>query len=136
MRSCATRVENLNGPTQTGLVANLSSPAFNAVGDITMPARSASTAVSGTNGALRWMVTVAGSVTSTPATLVSSLLRAEPARVTCRSRLVFTAAASKGVPSANFTPVRTLMVAVFPSGENSGRAAANCGTTSSFASTS
>jgi hypothetical protein len=136
MRSCATRVENLNGPTHTGLVANLSSPALSAAGDMIMPARSASTAVSGTNAVFRWMVTVIGSVASTEATLDSSVLRADPDSVMCRFRLVCTAAASKGVPSANFTPLRTLIVTVFPSAENSGSAAASCGTTSSLAPTS
>src|SRR5256885_14611698 len=104
MRSCATRVENLYGPTQTGFVANLSSPAFSAVGDMTMPDRSASTAVSGTNGVLSRIVTVDVSATSTPATLVSSLRRAEPGRVMCRSRLVFTAGAAQGGPAADFHP--------------------------------
>src|SRR2546429_10011145 len=104
MRSCATRVENLYGPTQTGFVANLSSPAFSAVGDMTMPDRSASTAVSGTNGVLSRIVTVDVSATSTPATLVSSLRRAEAGRGMCRSRVGFTAAACQGGPSAGFDP--------------------------------
>src|SRR2546430_17155865 len=109
MRSCATRVENLYGPTQTGFVANLSSPAFSAVGDMTMPDRSASTAVSGTNGVLSRIVTVDVSATSTPATLVSSLRRAGPVRVIGRSGLGFPAAASKGVPAGDLSPVRTVM---------------------------
>ena len=44
-------VENLNGPTQTGLVPKFASPAdWSAVGDMIMPARSASCAISGANG--------------------------------------------------------------------------------------
>ena len=136
MRSCATRLENLNGPTQTGLVPKFAPWALIAVGDMIMPARSARTAVSGTNGVFIAIDTVDGSTTEMLATLDSSVLRADPASVMCRSRLVFTASASSVVPSANFTPVRTLMVTVFPSAETCGSAAASCGTTASFASTS
>ena len=136
MRSCATRVANLNGPTQTGFVPKFAPADLSAAGDMIMPDRSASTAVSGTNGDFSAIDTVAGSVTETLATLDSSVLRADPDSVMCRSRLAFTAAASSGVPSANFTPLRTLMVTVLPSLENCGSAAASCGTTLSLASTS
>ena len=136
MRSWATRVENLNGPTQTGLVPNLSPSDVSAVGDMIMPARSARRAVSGAFGALRFSVTVDGSVTATLATLASSLLRAEVAKVMWRSRLVLTAAASIVVPSANLMPVRSLMVTVLPSPEMVGSAAASCGTMVSLASMS
>ena len=43
----ATRSLYMNGPTQTGLVANLSPSAFSAFGDMIIPARSASCAVIG-----------------------------------------------------------------------------------------
>jgi hypothetical protein len=46
-----------------------------------MPARSARTAVSGVNGAFSRMVIVEGSTTSTPATLDSSLRRADASSV-------------------------------------------------------
>jgi hypothetical protein len=88
------------------------------------------------NGVFSLMAIVAGSTTCTSVTLDSSLARAEPARVLCRSSEVFTAAASRTVPSANLSPVRSLMVTVRPSAENSGSAAASCGTIVSLASTS
>ena len=120
----------------TGLVAKLSPDAVSAAGDMIMPERSASTAVNGANGVFILMETVAGSTTSTLSTLLSSLVRAEPVSVRCRSIDVLTAAASSAVPSANFAPCRTLMVTVSPSAENSGRAAASCGTMTSLLSTS
>src|SRR6266545_3156361 len=75
MRSCATRLANLKGPTQTGLVAKLSPAVLSAAGDMIMPDRSASTAVSGTNGALSLRATVEASTTSTAVTLDSELRR-------------------------------------------------------------
>src|ERR671921_1718883 len=99
MWSCATRLENLNGPTQTGCAPNLVPSDLSAAGDLTMPARSASWATSGAYGALSFRTTVDGSLTETLATLARSLLRAEVGRVRSRSRLVFTAFASIRVPS-------------------------------------
>ena len=60
-----TRSTNLNGPEHTGLAPNLSPAAFAAFGDTIMPARSASCASSGENGAVRLSRTVSGSTTST-----------------------------------------------------------------------
>ena len=74
-----------------------------------------------------------GSETETLSTLLRSLLRADVGRVRSRSRLVFTAAASIGVPSANLIPLRSLIVTVLPSAEVCGMSAASCGTISSFA---
>ena len=45
-----------------------------------------------------------------------------------RSNVDFTAAASNGVPSANFAPSRTGMVTVLPPFETVGSAVASCGT--------
>ena len=58
MRSCATRSTNLNGPEQTGLAPNFSPAACAALGETIMPARSASCASSGENGADRLSRTV------------------------------------------------------------------------------
>src|ERR1044072_4217499 len=111
MRSCATRLENLNGPTHTGWAPKFASPSdCRAVGDRIMPARSANWAISGENGLDSFRVTVDGSVTVTSLTLARSLLRAEVLSVRCRSRLVFTAVASIGVPSEHLHPGRCLIL--------------------------
>jgi hypothetical protein len=81
MRSWATRSTNLNGPEQTGWAPNLSPSAFAALGDTIIPARSASCASSGENGADRFSRTVIGSTTSTVATGASSPRRLDPAMV-------------------------------------------------------
>ena len=83
MRSCATRSTNWNGPEHTGLAPNLSPAACAAFGDTIIPARSASAASSGENGADRLRRTVIGSTTSTAVTGASS-----PRRLRARHRLV------------------------------------------------
>src|SRR5512143_877963 len=72
MRSCATRSTNLYGPAHTGLLPNLSPSAWATLGATIMPARSASCASSGANGAERLSRTVDGSTTSTLATGVGA----------------------------------------------------------------
>ena len=94
---------NLNGPVHTGLAPNLSPAACAAFGDTIIPARSASAASSGENGADRLSRTVIGSTTSIVVTGASSPLRLLPAIVLCRSRLYVTAAASSFSPSWNVT---------------------------------
>ena len=64
-----------------------------------IPARSASAASSGENGAVRFRRTVIASITSTLATGRNSPLRFEPGIVLWRSMLNFTAAASNFSPS-------------------------------------
>ena len=83
MRSCATRSTNLNGPEHTGFAPNLSPAACAALGDTIMPARSASCASSGENGADRLSRAVIGSTTSTLVTSASS-----PRRLRALHRLV------------------------------------------------
>ena len=83
----------------TGLAPNLSPSACAALGDTIIPARSASCANSGANGADRLRRTVIGSTTSTDATGASSPRRLEPAMFLWRSMLNFTAAASNFSPS-------------------------------------
>jgi len=72
---------NLNGPTQTGFVANLSPSAAIALGDMIIPARSASWAVSGENGVFRWRTTVFAPLVATEAIGEISLARVEPLSV-------------------------------------------------------
>ena len=104
------------------------SPSFlSAAGETGMPARSASWAVSGENGALSFRRTVSGSTTSTAVTDSSSLRRLEPFIFRCRSSENFIASAVNGVPSLNFTLGRSLMVTVLPASLTAGRAAASCG---------
>ena len=110
MRSCATRSTNLNGPEHTGAVPKFAPPALAALGETIMPARSASAASSGANGALRLSRTVSGSTTSTEVTGRSSPLRFEPCMVLWRSMLNFTASASNFSPSWKVTPLRSLSV--------------------------
>ena len=104
MRSWATRSTNCHGPTHTGAVPNFSPSFLSAAGEIGMPARSASCAVSGENGAFSRSRTVRGSTTSTAVTDSSSLRRLEPFISRCRSSENFMASALNGVPSLNFTP--------------------------------
>ena len=59
-----------------------------------------------------------------------SLARWDSGCVRWRSRLVRTALASNGVPSAKVIPVRTGMVTVSPSDEIAGSSVASCGTIS------
>ena len=92
-----------------------------------MPARSVSCAISGENGALSSSRTVSGSTTSTLSICDSSALRLESSMVMCRSSVNFTASASNGSPSWNFTFGRSLIVTVFPSSEVSCESA-SCGT--------
>jgi hypothetical protein len=92
------------------LVPKLAPPACAALGETIMPARSASAASTGENGAARLRRTVVGSTTSTLATGRSSPLRFDPAMVLCRSMLNFTAAASNFSPSWKVTSLRSLIV--------------------------
>src|SRR5919204_4412524 len=110
MWSPATRSLNVYGPTQIGLVANLSPSASSCFGDMIIPARSASCAVRGEYGAFRWITTVDAPDVSTVSTGESSLARVERGSVRCRSRDVLTAAALNGVPSLNLIPERSLIV--------------------------
>ena len=92
-----------------------------------MPARSVSCAISGENGALSSSRIVSGSATSTLSICDSSALRLEASIVMCRSSVNFTASASNGSPSWNFTFGRSLIVTVLPSCEVSCESA-SCGT--------
>ena len=125
---CGTRLASLNGPTHTGAVAKFLPSALVALGLRIIPARSASAAVSGANGVLSLTTTVLASGASTLVMGPSSLLRPDPSSVRLRSNVALTAAASNGVPSANFTPSRTGMVTVLPPSETVGRPVASCGT--------
>ena len=127
MRSWGMRSTNCHGPTHTGAVPNFSPSFLSAAGEIGMPARSASWAVSGENGAFSFSRTVRGSTTSTAVTDSSSLRRLEPFISRWRSSENFTASAVMAVPSLNFTPGRSLMVTVLPPSLTAGRAAASCG---------
>jgi hypothetical protein len=133
IRSPAARLTYLNAPTQTGFVANLSPSASSCLGDRIIPARSASWAVSGEKRSLSCSRTVFALTTSTDATGASSLARAEPVRVRCRSSETLTACALNAVPSLKRTPVRRRIVIVFLSADRVGSDAASCGTISSFA---
>jgi len=126
---CATRPVYLNGPTHTGWSPKLAPSAASAAGDMIMPARSASAAVIGANGCLKCSTTCPSSGASMLVSGPISVRRAEPFSVRWRCRLVRTAAASNGVPSANRAPVRTPNDTVRPSGETVGSPAASCGTT-------
>src|SRR5438046_9352897 len=68
IRSWATRSTNLNGPEHTGLAPKFAPSAFAAFGETIIPARSASAARIGVNGADRLSLTLVGSTTSTLAT--------------------------------------------------------------------
>ena len=99
MRSCGTRSTKRYGPAHTGLLPNWSPSACAALGETMMPARSANCASSGENGVAMSMRTVSGSTASTLLIALISLLRRLSGRVSARSRLNLTAAASNGSPS-------------------------------------
>lgn len=101
---------------------------FSAAGDITIPARSASTPVSGTYGWSSVSRTVSGPVAFASVTGASSVERADPGRSRWRSSEVTTAGASSRVPSLNLRPGRSRTVTVRPSAEVVGSDAASCGT--------
>ena len=109
----------MNGPEQTGLVPNEAPAACAAFGETIIPARSASAASSGENGADKFSRTVAGSTTSTLVTGFNSPLRFEPAIVLWRSMLNLTAAASSFSPSWKVTPLRSLIVSALLSADHS-----------------
>jgi len=100
-----------------------------------MPARSVSWESSGEKGCFSRRRTVSGSATSTLSMAESSGRRNEPCMVRWRSRENFTASASIGSPSWNFTPGLSLMVTVLPSADVSWESA-SCGTIASFSSMS
>ena len=127
MRSWGTRSTKLHGPTQTGAVPNFSPSLFAWAGDTGMPARSASVATSGANGAFSLSRTVRGSTTSMAVMRSISLRRLEPFMCRWRSRENRTASAFIGVPSLNLTPGRSLIVTVLPPSEKAGSSAASCG---------
>ena len=68
----------MNGPTQTGSVANLSPSLSSCAGDMIIPARSASCAVSGEYGDFRWMTTLEAPTAVTVSIGEISLARATP----------------------------------------------------------
>ncbi len=113
----------------------MSPASFAAFGDIIMPARSVSCAISGECGAFSKMRMVSGSTTSMRSITAISGLRNEPEKLRWRSSENFAASASSASPSWNFTPGRSLMVTVLPSAEVSWESA-SCGTTLSFSSMS
>ncbi len=130
MRSCATRSTNLNGPVQTGLEPKSLPSASAALGETSMPARSVSSETKGADGVLSTTRAESGSTTSTRSIEATSPRRVLPCMVRWRSRLYFSAAASTGVPSWNFTPGRSRISSVFESVHS--WPAASCGTISSF----
>ncbi len=119
MRSCATRSTKRKGPEHTGFAPNLSPASCAALGETIIPARSASWARSGANGADRLSRTVIGSTTSTVVTGASSPRRFEPCIVLWRSMLYLTAAASSFSPSWNVTPGRIFSVSALLSADHS-----------------
>src|SRR5215472_7922855 len=133
MLSPATRFWYMNGPTQIGLVANLSPSLLSCVGDMIIPARSANCAVNGEYGDFRWMVTLFAPFATMLSIGEISLARADPLSVRSRWMLVTTAAALNGVPSLNLIPFRKGIVIVSLSLESVGRADASCGTICAFA---
>src|SRR4030081_2313245 len=98
MEFCATRLANLNGPTQTGAVEKFAPSLATAVGLRIMPARSASAAVSGAKGLESLITTVFGWGVSIELIGPNSLLRPDPASVRPRVIVVFTAAESSVPP--------------------------------------
>ena len=87
-------------PSATGSAA--------AVGDTIIPARSPRICTSELSGRLRLMRTCVGSTTSTDSIIDRSAFTVDVSRLTPRSRLTLTAAASNGVPSWNVTPSRSV----------------------------
>src|SRR5207249_4235181 len=106
----ATRLSNMNGPTQIGLVANLSPSLSSCAGDMTIPERSANWAVSGEYAFLRWMTTVDWPDAVTLSIGEISLARADFGSVWSRCSDFTTASALNGVPSLNLIPLRSLIV--------------------------
>src|SRR4051794_6225717 len=127
---------NWNGPTHTGLLENLSPSFLSCAGDMTIPERSASWAVSGAYGSESFSSIVLGSATFTDSTGSSSLARLDASSVRCRSSDVLTASASNVVPSLNLMPWRRAIVTVLPPSLNLGSDAASCGTICSLLLTS
>src|SRR5436309_1837044 len=123
MLSPATRFWYVNGPTQIGLVANLSPSLSSWAGDMIIPARSANCAVSGEYGVFRWVTTVYAPRALTPSIGEISLARADPFSVWSRWSVLTTAAALNGVPSLNLIPLRRRIVTVSLSLETLGSAA-------------
>ncbi len=80
-----------------------------------MPARSARISGSAVSGRLRCSATLFGASISTLSSEAMSPFTAERGSVLARSRCAFTAAASKGSPSWNFTPSRRVSTSVFGS---------------------
>src|SRR5262245_20373564 len=109
MWSPATRSLNMNGPTHTGFVAKFAPRAVSAFGDMIIPERSASCAVTGAYRFDRCRTTVYEDGTSIDVTGESSLARAERGSALWRSSDALTAAALKRVPSLNRMPFRSLI---------------------------
>src|SRR2546423_11930686 len=112
MWSPATRSLNENGPTQTGFDANLSPSAPSCFGDMTIPARSASCAVSGEYGVFSLIWTVSGPLAATDSIGEISLARGDPLSGRSRSSDCLTALAPSDVASLNLIPERSLIVYV------------------------
>jgi hypothetical protein len=85
---------------------------FVAAGETIIPARSARISGSAVSGCFRCNVTCVGDVTSTLSMDAMSARMLDRACVRLRSRLNFTASASNGVPSWNFTPDRKSITSV------------------------
>jgi hypothetical protein len=124
MRSFGRYSVTENMPAPTGFWSR--SGFSNAAGLIIIPGRSESTSGSWAPLPPRFSVTVSGSTTSTDVITARSDATAEPSTVWPRSMLAFTASASKGVPSWNVTPSRSVNVRAVPSSLNS-HAVANPG---------
>src|SRR5262249_50076177 len=95
-------------PALSGLLA-MSALAFPmTAGESIMPERSVRVASNGANGFERLNWACEGSTATTDWTVDTSLLRGEAAAVRMRLMLATTASALKGVPSWNFTSVRSV----------------------------
>src|SRR6516165_4326141 len=130
MRSWATRSTNLYGPAQTGWAPKFSPAACAALGDTIVPAGPASWASNGAEGIDSTSLAVWSSITSTLVIALMSRLRVDPGIARARSILYLTAAASKGSPSWNLTPGRSLITSPLRPSVHA-HSAASCGTISS-----